>query len=69
VVNRSRGVLEVYVGEVHIFVGETSVLECHCYHLELSCSVSLQSESFLAKVEDFMFFIEACEERGECVGV
>lgn len=68
-VNRSRGVLEVYVGEVHIFVGETNVLECHCYHLELSCSVSIQSESLLAKVEAFMFFVEGCEEHGECVGV
>ena len=53
---------KAYVCEINVIVGEASVFECIYYHLYLSRDVSLWRDSFLIKVQYFVFFLETGKE-------
>ena len=53
---------KAYVCEINVIVGEASVFKCGYYHLYLSRGVSMRHESFLTKVQYFVFFLETRKE-------
>lgn len=74
VVSRSQGQwiethFENVVIQEDVLICETCFLKVCCNHLDLYCGITLWCKSFLAKVQEYVFFFVVCLEGCQGIGI